>query len=152
VNESFLNRVGVGQPVEATLDAYPAWKISCRLLAIIPTADRQKATVRVRVAFEELDPRILPQMGVRVAFLELESEREPGPGSLTIAREALRRNGTDYWVWVVRDGILDRRPVTVRAPETNPVLVDSGLEAGEAVVVQAPADLEPGRRVRVRSD
>jgi HlyD family secretion protein len=152
VNESFLNRVRVGQFIEATLDAYPAWKIPCRVLAIIPTADRQKATVRVRVAFDELDQRILPQMGVRVAFLELESEREPGPGSLMIARETLRRNGTDYWVWVVRDGKLHRRPVTVRAPETNPVLVDSGLEAGETVVVQAPADLEPGRRVRVRTD
>jgi HlyD family secretion protein len=152
VNESFLNRVRVGQFIEATLDAYPAWKIPCRVLAIIPTADRQKATVRVRVAFDELDQRILPQMGVRVAFLELESEREPGPGSLMIARETLRRNGTDYWVWVVRDGKLDRRPVTVRAPETNPVLVDSGLEAGETVVVQAPEDLEPGRRVRVRTD
>jgi multidrug efflux pump subunit AcrA (membrane-fusion protein) len=68
VSESFINRVKEDQPAEATLDAYPDWKIPCKVIAIIPTADRQKATVKVRVAFDQLDPRILPQMGVKVAF------------------------------------------------------------------------------------
>jgi multidrug efflux pump subunit AcrA (membrane-fusion protein) len=68
VSESFINRVKEDQAVEATLDAYPDWKIPCKVIAIIPTADRQKATVKVRVAFNQLDPRILPQMGVKVAF------------------------------------------------------------------------------------
>jgi HlyD family secretion protein len=68
VGESFINRVKTGQAVEATLDAYPDWKIPCKVIAIIPTADRQKATVKVRVGFDHLDPRILPQMGVKVAF------------------------------------------------------------------------------------
>lgn len=68
VSESFINRVKEDQPVEATLDAYPDWKIPCKVIAIIPTADRQKATVKVRVAFDQLDQRILPQMGVKVAF------------------------------------------------------------------------------------
>ncbi len=70
VNESYINRVEPGQPVEATLDAYPDWKIPCKVIAIIPTADRQKSTVKVRVGFDKLDPRILPEMGVKVAFRE----------------------------------------------------------------------------------
>lgn len=72
VGESFINRVKAGQTVEATLDAYPEWKIPCKVIAIIPTADRQKATVKVRVGFEKLDSRILPQMGVKVAFQDQE--------------------------------------------------------------------------------
>ena len=70
VNESYINRVEAGQPVEATLDAYPDWKIPCKVIAIIPTADRQKSTVKVRVGFDKLDPRILPDMSVKVAFHE----------------------------------------------------------------------------------
>ena len=70
VNESYINRVEAGQPAEATLDAYPDWKIPCKVIAIIPTADRQKATVKVRVGFDKLDPRILPDMAVKVAFHE----------------------------------------------------------------------------------
>ena len=68
VNESYINRVEPGQPVEATLDAYPDWKIPCKVIAIIPTADRDKSTVKVRVGFDQLDPRILPDMSVKVAF------------------------------------------------------------------------------------
>jgi RND family efflux transporter MFP subunit len=150
VNESFLHRVRSGQPVEAVLDAYPGWRIPSRVLAIIPTADRQRATVRVRVAFDELDDRILPQMGVRVAFLEIAPATDMDPGSLLISRTALRRDGDDYWIWVVRDGQLEQRRVTVRAPETNPVVVTGDLRAGESVVVEGPADLETGRRVRER--
>src|SRR5471030_2670331 len=70
VNESYINRVEPGQSVDATLDAYPDWKIPCKVVAIIPTADRQKSTVKVRVGFDKLDPRILPEMGVKVAFRE----------------------------------------------------------------------------------
>ena len=69
VNESYINRVTPGQPVEATLNAYPDWKIPGEVIAIIPTADRSKATVKVRVAFEERDAGVLPEMGARVAFL-----------------------------------------------------------------------------------
>ena len=75
VGESFIHRVHPGQTTEATLDAYPEWKIPGKVIAIIPTADRQKATVKVRVGFDRLDPRILPQMGVKVAFLNDPSTR-----------------------------------------------------------------------------
>ena len=70
VNESYINRVEPAQPAEAALDAYPDWKMPCKVIAIIPTADRQKATVKVRVGFDKLDPRILPDMAVKVAFHE----------------------------------------------------------------------------------
>lgn len=150
VNESFLHRVRTGQPVEAVLDAYPGWQVPSRVLAIIPTADRQRATVRVRVAFNELDDRILPQMGVRVAFLEMAPATDAESRSLLISRTALRRDGDDYRVWVVRDGQLEQRRVTVRAPEANPVAVTGDLQAGEWVVIEGPADLETGRRVRER--
>ncbi|MGZ5488810.1 MAG: efflux RND transporter periplasmic adaptor subunit, partial [Candidatus Aminicenantales bacterium] len=69
VNESYIARVLPGQRVEAVLDAYPDWRIPASVRTIIPTADRQKATVKVRIAFDKLDPRILPDMGVKVSFL-----------------------------------------------------------------------------------
>ena len=78
VNEAYINRVRADQPVSATLDAYPDWRIPCHVIAVIPTADRQKATVEVRIGFDELDPRILPDMGVKVEFREAESETEDG--------------------------------------------------------------------------
>jgi RND family efflux transporter MFP subunit len=73
VNEAFIGRVKPGQKVQATLDAYPEWKIPARVVAIIPAADRSKATVRVRIGFDQLDPRILPDMGVSVSFLSNDS-------------------------------------------------------------------------------
>ena len=75
VNETYINRVVPGQKVEATLDAYPDWQIPAHVITTIPSADRQKATVKVRIAFEGLDPKILPDMGVKVAFLR----DAPGP-------------------------------------------------------------------------
>ena len=80
VSESYINRVESGQPVEATLDSYPDWRIPAKVIAIIPTADRQKATVKVRVGFEQLDPRILPEMSVKVAFQGTREKSTPESG------------------------------------------------------------------------
>ena len=81
VNESYIARVKPGQPVTAVLDAYPDWQIPAKVRTVIPTADRQKATVKVRVTFDRLDPRILPDMGVKVTFLgEEASQRRPPRG------------------------------------------------------------------------
>ena len=88
VNESFINRVTPGQKVEATLDAYPDWRIPAHVITIVPTADRQKATVLVRIGFEKLDPRILPDMGVKVAFLGA-----PEPASRRLPARASRCRG-----------------------------------------------------------
>src|SRR5205085_2062160 len=90
VNESYINRVKAGQPVEATLDSYPDWHLPAKVIAIIPTADRQKATVKVRVGFEKLDPRILPHMSVKVAF-QTAGETKVADRRLTIPKSAIRQ-------------------------------------------------------------
>jgi RND family efflux transporter MFP subunit len=147
VNESFLNRVQSGQPVEAALDAYPDWKIPCKVLAIIPTADRQKATVKVRVRFDALDPRILPDMGVKVAFLD-PAPRSDGTREVVVPKAALRKaDGRDV-AWVVKDDRLERRNVTVQTLRPTEAVVTSGLTAGERIVLEGPAALVAGARVR----
>src|SRR5467141_1891827 len=96
VNESYINRVTSEQPVEATLNAYPDWKIPGSVIAIIPTADRSKATVKVRVAIRSKDPRIVPDMGVRVAFLGAPSAAPAGPVAqgVLVPADAVRSDGT----------------------------------------------------------
>jgi len=146
VNESYINRVEPGQSVEATLDAYPDWKIPTKVIAIIPTADRQKATVKVRVGFEKLDPRILPEMGVKVAFQGAEGA-QAARQSVSIPKAAVRqRDGRDI-VWVVKDDRVERRAVTVGASRTDEVTIAAGLNGGERVVVEGPDNLADGDRV-----
>jgi RND family efflux transporter MFP subunit len=143
VNENFINRVLPAQPVEATLNAYPDWKIPAEVIAIIPTADRSKATVKVRIAIKAKDARIVPDMGVRVAFLE---EAKPGaapsepPKGVLVPKAALRAESGKDVVYVLADGRLKRREValgTLSAGDSRQVL--SGVNAGEQVVV-APAE------------
>ena len=159
VNESYINRVRAGQAVEASLDAYSDWQIPAHVIAIVPTADRQRATVRVRIGFEELDPRILPDMGVKVAFRE--TSVQPGEaldseGNVVSVRPAVivppgavRKDGSRDIVYVVRDDTVERRAVTLGDPVDEDVVVMSGLAAGETVVVNGPADLADGDLVRV---
>jgi RND family efflux transporter MFP subunit len=151
VNEAYIARVQPNQPVEATLDAYPDWRIPARVIITIPTADRQKATVRVRIAFEKLDPRILPDMGVKVAFLETagNSAASAGPRVL-VAKEALRSDGTATIAFVVKDGRLERRAIKAGVAAGSDVPILAGLVAGETVVLKGPADLADGQRVRVK--
>jgi HlyD family secretion protein len=151
VNESYINRVTPGQPVEATLDAYPEWKIPCRVIAIIPTADRQKSTVRVRVGFDRLDPRILPQMAVKVAFQERAAAPAAGPlRILTVPRNAVRERDGRTVVFVVRDGRAERRAVTLTGPPTGDAQLGGGVAPGERVVLDPPADLTDGAAVAER--
>ena len=114
VNESFINLVTAGQPVEATLNAYPDWKIPGSVIAIIPTADRSKATVKVRIALGSKDSRIVPDMGVRVAFLGAAGRKPtaPEPGVLVPA-EAVRGDGASAVVFVVAGDKVERRSVTL---------------------------------------
>ena len=145
VNESYLQRVHPEQPVEAVLDAYPDWKIAGRVIAIIPTADRQKATVKVRVGFAQLDPRILPEMGVRVAFL---SETETAADAVVVPRGALRQVAGRDVVWRVIEGRVEHRPVRLGLLQTDEAIVTEGLEVGDRVIVEAPVDLAPNARIR----
>ena len=152
VGESFINRVKAAQPVEATLDAYPDWKIPGKVIAIIPTADRQKATVKVRVAFEKLDPRILPQMGVKVAF-QSEETAEPAVAraALSVPKEAVQKTAGRDVAWVVKDGKVERRAVTVANSTANESILTAGLAQGEIVVLNPPSTLTDGTAVTVEN-
>jgi RND family efflux transporter MFP subunit len=154
VNESYINRVRAGQAVEAVLDAYPDWTIPARVIAIVPTADRDRATVRVRIGFESLDPRILPDMGVKVAFRE-ELQERASQRAVVIPREALRKDQGRDVVFVVSGETVERRAVTVLAPASEgdeDALVLAGIAAGERVVVEGPPDLADGDAVEVRGE
>ena len=152
VNESYINRVSPSQRVVATLDAYPDWEIPASVITTIPAADRQRATVLVRIAFDELgDPRILPDMGVNVAFLET----GPPPDAvvadaaprLWIPSEALRNDGGSQVVFVARGDRAERRAVTTGLEDGGDVEVLAGVAAGERVVVEGPPTLTDGDRV-----
>ncbi len=152
VNEAYLQRVTSGQKVRATLDAYPEAPFAAHLITVIPSADRDKATVKVRIGFDQLDPRILPDMGVKVAFLADEQAAGGAAGasrSVRIARSALRGEGSDKIVFVVRpDETLERRAVSVALGTGDTAEVTAGLRAGEKVVVEGPATLAAGDHVR----
>jgi RND family efflux transporter MFP subunit len=151
VNESYINRVTAGQPVEVTLDSYPDWKIPAKVIAIIPTADRQKATVRVRVGFLKLDPRILPDMGLKVAFQSAPDEDAPTRRFVVVPKGAIQRVGDRDVVWIVRGGKLERRAVTVESTHNSDATLAAGLEGGETIVINGPADLVEGATAEVKS-
>ena len=147
VNESYLHRVRPDQPVEAILDAYPDWRIPARVIIVVPTADRQKATVRVRIAFDELDPRILPDMGVKVAFLGEETAPASTP-SVFLPREAILLDGDQTIVFVVNGNTAERRAVTVAEDEGPLARLTAGLTEGERVVTEGAQELSDGDQVQ----
>lgn len=150
VNEAFINRVSEGQRVEATLDAYPDAPLAARVINIVPTADRQKATVRVRIAFEKLEPRILPDMGIKVQFLD---DAQPAPSTVAAARvpsAAVSRDGDNAYVWVVRDERIERRAVTLGNERDGFHEVKAGLRADEVVVTPLVEGLTEGAKVRIK--
>ena len=151
VNEAYIQRVSPGQPVSATLDAYPDWRIPAEVIAIIPTADRQKATVKVRIGFLERDERVLRDMGVRVAFLgaDMPEESPQEIRGVLIAGEALRSDAGGDFVWLVRDEVVERQPVQLGGPSDRPqVLVTAGLDLGDTIVRSAESPLVDGQRIK----
>ncbi len=148
VNEAYINRVEAGQPVEATLDAYPEWKIPCKVIAIIPTADREKSTVKVRIGFDRLDPRILPEMSAKVAFRAAAGERRPEARAVLVPRSAVRQEDGRDVVMVVAAGRAERRAVTVGSTTESEAALSAGLAEGERVVIDGPKDLEDGATVK----
>jgi RND family efflux transporter MFP subunit len=149
VNESYIQRVEPRQAVEATLDAYPDWKIPCKVIAIIPTADRQKSTVKVRVGFDKLDSRILPEMGVKVAFHETVASAPANANrGVAVPKAAIQqRDGRDV-VLVVQNGRAEQRDVTVSSSSAQEAVVSAGVVSGERVVTDWPAGLANGSAVR----
>src|SRR5437762_12682652 len=113
VTEGYINRVQPGQPVEGTLDAYTDWKIPCKVIAIIPTADRGKSTVKVRVGFDKLDPRILPEMSVKVAFRDNARAVGTADGSVGVPKTAIQQQDGHDAALRGQNGRAARRAVTV---------------------------------------
>jgi len=168
VNESYINRVRNGQKVDAVLDAYPDWTIPAHVITTIPSADRQKATVKVRIGFDRasasdsrresskgdlLDPRILPDMGVKVSFLR--EEPPAGQPQRAIARAivpkaAVRSVNGQQVVFVLNGDRVERRAVSVGDVTGDRVEVLSGVSAGERVVVDGPQALKDGDKVKVQ--
>ena len=149
VNEAYIERVQPAQKVTATLDAYRDWQIPAHVITTIPAADRQKATVTVRIAFDQLDPRILPDMGIKVAFL---SDAAPGAAPQAkrarVPRAAVRGSEGSEIVFVVTgDSKLERRAVKLGPGGEDPAEVVAGLSAGERVVIEGPATLTAGVEV-----
>jgi len=151
VNESYIARVKTGQPVTAVLDAYPDWQIPAKVRTVIPTADRQKATVKVRATFDRLDSRILPDMGVKVTFLgEERSVPTEAAGRVLVSRAALVEEGGAAAVFVHREGRVERRAVRLGQARGNEHEVVAGLSDGEQVVTTGAKQLRDGQSVRVK--
>ena len=151
VNEAYIARVKPGQPVTAVLDAYPDWQIPAKVRTIIPSADRQKATVKVRISFLKLDPRILPDMGIKVTFLGDEQPRQSSarPAILVPQNAVHDDNGTKI-VMVVKDNKAERRAVTVGGSRGSDTEIIAGLGVGDQVIVRGPENLRDGQSVEVK--
>jgi HlyD family secretion protein len=151
VNESYINRVNAGQPVSAVLDAYPDWQIPAKVIAVVPTADRQKATVLVRIGFNELDPRILPDMGVKVTFLREADAAAPVAQAMTLVPKGAVQtaNGANFVYLVVQDTV-ERRAIKTGGTDGDRLEVTAGLKGGDRVVVAPPAELAEGIKIIVK--
>src|ERR1043165_874746 len=152
INEKFISRIRAGQPVEVTLNAYPDSKIPAVVAAVIPTADRAKATVRVRIAFRSEDPRILPEMAAHVVVLEEKKASAPAPATaspaVVVPSEAVQGDGEKGVVFVVHDDAVERRAVRLGEKSSSGQIVLSGLSAGMKVAVGDLNSLADGARVR----
>ena len=151
-----------GQPVTAVLDAYPDWQIPARVRTVIPTADRQKATVKVRISFtdathKKLDPaaetKILPDMGVKVTFLEEEkpgAEKEKSAAVAIVPQSSIHQDNGSKYVFVVKDDTLERRAVSLGANRGSDVEIIAGLQPDSLVVVKGPDSLRDGQQVQIK--
>jgi RND family efflux transporter MFP subunit len=147
VNEAYISRIANGRPARITLDAYPDTTFRGEVRQVVPTADRQRATVQVKVSILDRDPRILPEMGAKVDFLEPEQPRAAGSApvraSIRVPSTALRTDGGASYVWLVREGRLTKRPVTPGPVSGGFLEIRSGLSGGEQLLVggvDAPAE------------
>jgi RND family efflux transporter MFP subunit len=152
VNEAYINRVKPNQRVEATLDAYPDQPLAARVINIVPAADRTKATVRVRIGFEKLGPFILPDMGIKVRFLDERPAQAATAGGprVRVPSAAVQRIGGEAYVWVVNDGRVERRAITIGAENDGQAEVLAGVRAGEELVAPLVEGLEDGGKVRLK--
>ena len=164
VSEAYIARVFDKQAVNAVLDAYPNWTIPAKVRTVIPTADRQKATVKVRISITEpdhktlydpaKDPRILPDMGVKVTFLEDEpkagSKQQKTPAVSMVPQKAVRQDGSSQYVFVLKGDTIERRAVTTGEARGSDVEILAGVQPDATVVVSGPDSLRDGQAVQIQ--
>ena len=153
VNESYISRVTPGQDADAVLDAYPDWHVPARVITLVPAADRQKATVLVRLAFKKLDSRILPDMAIKVTFLREGDDSTATDGAQPVPlvpRPAIKTIGTDNFAFVVRGDAVERRAIRVGGTDGDRVEVLAGLQPGDRVVLSPPPNLADRSKVVVQ--
>lgn len=156
VSESYIARVKEGQAVKATLDAFPNDPYDAKVRTVIPTADRQKATVKVRITILKLDDKILPDMGVKVAFLEdekpaAEKGKDKRPEAVAyVPKSAIRTDASTSFVYLLRDGKVERRAVSLGLDRGTDVAVLAGVTPGDSLVVKGPESLRDGDKVEIR--
>jgi HlyD family secretion protein len=149
VNEAYIAQIRGGQPAAITLDAYPDTAFAGNVRQVVPTADRQKATVLVKVAILDRDPRILPEMGAKVVFLRKDgAAAAAAPRRVTVPKSALIATSEGAHVWIVADGRAVKRNVEAGPERGDEVEIRGGLDGGEPVIVAPPAGLKNGARVR----
>jgi RND family efflux transporter MFP subunit len=153
VNEAYIARVTNGQPAAITLDAYPDTSFSGRVRQVVPTADRQKATVQVKVAILDRDPRILTEMGAKVEFLRREESAKDGAAvrRVMVPAAAVQEGEEGAHVWVVAEGALQRTNVELGLARGDRTEVRTGLIGGEEVVLNPPPGLKSGQKVKVKA-
>ena len=151
VNESYINRVQPGQPAITNLNAYPNWDISSEVIAIIPTADRNKATVKVRIGLLEKDARVLPDMGAKVSFLKDQIIETPEKlEGVMIPSSSLIKEGNLSYVFVIRNGLITKTKVTVGSLSSNFSRISNGIEVGDNVVTDPNNELQNGQEVLIK--
>jgi RND family efflux transporter MFP subunit len=153
VNEAYINRVKANQRVEATLDAYPDKSLPAHVINIVPTADRTKATVRVRIAFDALESFILPDMGIKVRFLD----DTPAPTAtkgprMRVPAVAIERANGEAFVWVVNENRVERRAVTIGPESEGQVEVLAGVNSGDELVSPVVPGLEDGGKIKLKDN
>ena len=151
VNESYINRVQPGQPAITNLNAYPNWDISSEVIAIIPTADRNKATVKVRIGLLEKDARVLPDMGAKVSFLKDQIIEAPEKlEGVMIPSSSLIKEGNLSYVFVIKNGLITKTKVTVGSLSSNFSRISNGIEVGDNVVTDPNNELQNGQEVLIK--
>jgi len=154
VNEAYINRVKSNQRVEATLDAYPDAPLAAHVVNIVPTADRTKATVRVRIGFEKLEPQILPDMGIKVRFLDdqpVQPVATQGP-RIRVPAVAVQKVEGESYVWVVSGDRVERRAVTLGPESEGTIEIRAGVNSGDELVSPVVQGLVDGGKVKLKED
>jgi RND family efflux transporter MFP subunit len=154
VNEAYINRVKSNQRVEATLDAYPDAPLAAHVVNIVPTADRTKATVRVRIGFDKLEPQILPDMGIKVRFLDdapVQPVATQGP-RIRVPAVAVQRVEGESYVWVVNGERVERRAVTIGPESEGTIEIRAGVNSGDELVSPVVQGLVDGGKVKLKED